>query len=118
MKAALRPFVLVVLVLLTGIAKADNWPTRPIKFVVPFGPGIGIDIMARTVAERLSRKLGQPVIVENIPGAGNILGRRPSRVPRRTVTRSCSPGRVPSSPISSRSNRYPTIRIAISPLSR
>jgi tripartite-type tricarboxylate transporter receptor subunit TctC len=74
MKAALRPFVLVVLVLLTGIAKADNWPTRPIKFVVPFGPGIGIDIMARTVAERLSRKLGQPVIVENIPGAGNILG--------------------------------------------
>jgi tripartite-type tricarboxylate transporter receptor subunit TctC len=74
MKAALRPFVLVVLMLLPGIAKADNWPTRPIKFVVPFGPGIGIDIMARTVADRLSHKLGQPVIVENIPGAGNILG--------------------------------------------
>jgi tripartite-type tricarboxylate transporter receptor subunit TctC len=57
-----------------AITKADTWPTRPIKFVVPFGPGIGIDIMARTVGERLTRKLGQPVIVENIPGAGNILG--------------------------------------------
>ena len=41
MKATLRPFVAVALVLLTGIANAETWPTRPIKFVVPFGPGIG-----------------------------------------------------------------------------
>lgn len=74
MKATLRSFVAIAFVLLTGIANAETWPTRPIKFVVPFGPGIGIDIMARTVGERLSRKLGQPVIIENIPGAGNILG--------------------------------------------
>jgi tripartite-type tricarboxylate transporter receptor subunit TctC len=74
MKATLRSFVAVTLVLLTGVANAETWPTRPIKFVVPFGPGIGIDIMARTVGERLSRKLGQPVIIENVPGAGNILG--------------------------------------------
>jgi tripartite-type tricarboxylate transporter receptor subunit TctC len=74
MKPALGLSMLVALVLVTGSAKAETWPTRPIKFVVPFGPGIGIDIMARTVADRLSQKLGQPVIVENIPGAGNILG--------------------------------------------
>ena len=74
MKATLRSFVAVALVLLIGVANAETWPTRPIKFVVPFGPGIGIDIMARTVGERLSRKLGQPVIIENVPGAGNILG--------------------------------------------
>ena len=63
----------------------QTWPTRPIKFVVPFGPGIGIDIMARTVADRLSHKLGQPVIVENIPGAGNILG---------VSRRACGAGRI------------------------
>ena len=74
MKAALRSFPLLALMLVSGVAWAETWPTRPIKFVVPFGPGIGIDIMARTVADRLSHKLGQPVIVENIPGAGNILG--------------------------------------------
>jgi tripartite-type tricarboxylate transporter receptor subunit TctC len=74
MKTALRSFVIVALVLVTGIADAETWPARPIKFVVPFGPGIGIDIMSRTIAERLSHKLGQPVIIENIPGAGNILG--------------------------------------------
>lgn len=55
-------------------AKAETWPTRPVKLVVPFGPGIGIDIMARTVADRLGRQIGQPVIVENMPGAGNIVG--------------------------------------------
>ena len=74
MKATLRSFVAGALVMLTGIASAETWPTRPIKFVVPFGPGIGIDIMARTVAERLSRRVGQPVVVENMPGAGNIIG--------------------------------------------
>ncbi len=67
------------IVLLVGaapaaIAKADTWPSRPIKFVVPASPGFGIDIMARLVAERLGPKLGQPVVVENIPGPGNLLG--------------------------------------------
>ena len=74
MKIGLRSCVLVALFLFASCANAETWPSRPIKFVVPFGPGIGIDIMSRTVAERLSQKLHQPVIVENIPGAGNILG--------------------------------------------
>ena len=86
MRMALRSLLVFVLVLLSGAAPAETWPTRPIKFVVPFGPGIGIDIMARTVADRLSHKLGQPVIVENIPGAG--------KHPGGTSCRACSAGRI------------------------
>jgi tripartite-type tricarboxylate transporter receptor subunit TctC len=55
-------------------AQAQSWPTRPVKFVVPYGPGIGIDIMARMIADRLSRRLGRPVIVENQPGANSTIG--------------------------------------------
>src|SRR3974390_2079803 len=62
------------LVLGLNIATAQSWPARPIKFVVPYGPGIGIDIMARMIADRLSRRLGQAVFVENQPGAGSMVG--------------------------------------------
>lgn len=53
---------------------ADTWPSKPIKFVVPFGPGGANDLVARAVAEAASRQLGQPIIVENKPGAGSVLG--------------------------------------------
>ena len=52
-------------VVLTSAAEAQSWPTRPVKFVVPFGPGAGADIGARLFAEKLQAKWGQPVIVEN-----------------------------------------------------
>jgi len=56
-------------------ANADNiWPNRPIKFIVGFGPGGANDLVARTVAEAASKQLGQPIIVENKPGAGSVLG--------------------------------------------
>jgi tripartite-type tricarboxylate transporter receptor subunit TctC len=55
-------------------ASADTWPSRPIKFVVPFGPGGANDLVARAVAEAASKQLGQPIIVENKPGAGSVLG--------------------------------------------
>src|SRR3954463_4246072 len=56
-------------------ALADTpWPTRPIRFVVPFGPGGANDLVARAVAEAASKQLGQPIIVENKPGAGSVLG--------------------------------------------
>jgi tripartite-type tricarboxylate transporter receptor subunit TctC len=50
------------------------WPTRPIKLIVATGPGLATDIMARLLADGVSRTLGQPVFVENVPGASGILG--------------------------------------------
>ncbi len=51
-----------------------NWPTRPIKLIVPFPPGGGTDVMSRTLAEKLSTATGWTVIVENKPGAGGNIG--------------------------------------------
>ena len=53
---------------------AQTWPTKPIRFVVPFGPGGANDLVARAVAEAASKQLGQPIIIENKPGAGSSLG--------------------------------------------
>lgn len=55
-------------------AQAPAWPVKPIKFVVPFGPGGANDLVARVVAEHAAKQLGQTIIVENKPGAGSMLG--------------------------------------------
>ena len=55
-------------------ALAQTWPTRPVTLVVPFGAGGSSDVIARVVAEGLRANLGQPVIVENIGGAGGMIG--------------------------------------------
>jgi tripartite-type tricarboxylate transporter receptor subunit TctC len=52
---------------------AQNWPTRPVRFVVPLGPGSGVDIGSRLFADRLSAKWGQPVVVENRPGGDGVV---------------------------------------------
>jgi tripartite-type tricarboxylate transporter receptor subunit TctC len=51
-----------------------NWPTRPIKLLVPYGPGSSPDVIARIISEKLATRLGQPVIIENRVGAGGNTG--------------------------------------------
>ena len=58
----------------SGPAAAQSWPSRPLTMVVPFGAGGATDVMARTLAPRLSELLGQQVIVENVTGAGGMTG--------------------------------------------
>ncbi|MSP45858.1 MAG: tripartite tricarboxylate transporter substrate binding protein [Xanthobacteraceae bacterium] len=54
-------------------AAAQNWPQRPVRFILPLGPGSGVDISARLIADKLSAKWGQPVVVENRPGGDGIV---------------------------------------------
>ncbi|HJY76020.1 MAG TPA: tripartite tricarboxylate transporter substrate binding protein [Burkholderiales bacterium] len=61
--------------LFIGNANAQtDYPTRPVKVVVPSPPGGGTDILARVLAQHFSKALGQPFVVENKPGAGNMIG--------------------------------------------
>jgi tripartite-type tricarboxylate transporter receptor subunit TctC len=68
--------------LLSGTAAAEPYPSQPIKFIVPFTPGTGMDLIARQVGPRLTEHLGQPVVIENRPGAsGNIGAELVARAP-------------------------------------
>ncbi|MBM3346535.1 MAG: hypothetical protein FJY55_08600, partial [Betaproteobacteria bacterium] len=61
-------------VLAAGNAAAQAWPSKPVRIIVPFPPGNAGDVTARTLIDPLSRRLGQPIIVDNRPGAAGTIG--------------------------------------------
>ncbi len=74
-----RCFVLTAVTLILGIGIApvtasETWPERPVKIVVPYGPGGLGDVLARTIGKKMGEALGQPVVVDNKPGAAGTLG--------------------------------------------
>jgi len=73
MKRWYRAFAAVLLAV-AGVAGAQDYPSRPIKLVVPYGPGGAGDVIARIVSDPLGKELGTTVVVENRPGAGGMIG--------------------------------------------
>jgi tripartite-type tricarboxylate transporter receptor subunit TctC len=69
-----RLLVAALVVVLAGPAAAQDWPSRPVTMVVPFAPGGVYDTLGRVFAAALSPRLGQQVVVENVPGAGGMTG--------------------------------------------
>jgi tripartite-type tricarboxylate transporter receptor subunit TctC len=70
----MKVFVLFLGLLLSGAACAQDWPAKPVRFIVPYPPGGGTDIIARIVQQRLSEALGQTIVIENRGGAGGAVG--------------------------------------------
>jgi tripartite-type tricarboxylate transporter receptor subunit TctC len=67
-------FALLAAVLLAQPAAAQEWPAKPVKIYIPFGPGSTPDVVGRLIADRLQQKLGQPFVVEDKPGASGNIG--------------------------------------------
>ena len=61
------------LTLTQGQALAQTYPTKPVKIIVPFGPGGFTDVVARILGVKLGESLGQSVVIENKPGAGGVI---------------------------------------------
>jgi len=74
MRCPSRIGVILIVAGLSWSASAQEYPQQTIRMVVPFGPGGGADIIGRILADAMQEKLGKPVIVENKPGAGGIIG--------------------------------------------
>jgi tripartite-type tricarboxylate transporter receptor subunit TctC len=68
------------------IARAQTYPTRPVRLIVNLAPGGSLDLTARVIGEYLSRIIGQPLVIENKPGAGGMLGAETVARVRQTAT--------------------------------
>src|SRR5262245_544209 len=55
-------------------ARAADWPTKPLRAIVPYAPGSATDVVPRTVFEVVANQIGQPIVVENRPGGGTTIG--------------------------------------------
>src|ERR1700675_1582611 len=69
-----KNLLLILLLLASGQAASQIFPAKALRVIVPFTAGSGTDITARAVSERISAQIGQPVVVENRPGAGGTIG--------------------------------------------
>src|SRR5919201_4412876 len=70
----MRTFFATVLLCAAAFAQAQSYPAKPIHLIVPFPPGGGNDTVARAIAQQLTPDLGQPVVIDNRPGAGGAVG--------------------------------------------
>jgi len=73
-KIAALPAVTLCCMFTAGLVQAQTWPSKPIRFIVPFPPGGATDVLTRTIAPKLGEGLGQQVVVDNRAGAGGMIG--------------------------------------------
>lgn len=74
MATILKVLITGLAILAASVAQAQKYPSRPIQFIVPFGAGTTSDIIARLLGDAMAKDLGQPMVVENKPGAGGTIG--------------------------------------------
>jgi tripartite-type tricarboxylate transporter receptor subunit TctC len=70
----MRALLAALLILASSCSFAQNWPAKPLRYIVPFPPGAFNDTLARTISAELSRTLGQPMVVDNRPGGNSVIG--------------------------------------------
>jgi tripartite-type tricarboxylate transporter receptor subunit TctC len=106
-----RVLVAIAAMLVAGATVAQAWPERPIRLVVPFPPGGGADVAARTYADKLAGQLGQPVIIDNRPGAsGNIGAETVARAPADGYTLLFGNEFLATNPLMFRNARFDTLK--------
>lgn len=70
----LRIVIVIAAIILVASAKAESFPSKPIRMIVPFPPGGGADTLARLLGQQMNERFGQPVVIDNRGGAGGIIG--------------------------------------------